>query len=96
MTQSPQGLTEFHWLIEVLQTVDVGILVLDLEYRITAWNGFMENNSGINSTQALDQSLFTVFPEVSQASLVCQSKIERILSSSILSVSSRLRKSFLI
>jgi diguanylate cyclase len=66
MTQSPQGLAEFHWLIEVLQTVDVGVLVLDLEYRITAWNGFMENNSGINSMQALDQSLFTVFPEVSQ------------------------------
>ena len=66
MTQSHKTLTEFHWLIEVLQTVDVGILVLDLEYRITAWNGFMENNSGIDSVNALDQRLFDVFPEVSQ------------------------------
>ncbi|WP_320825380.1 diguanylate cyclase [Reinekea sp.] len=66
MTQSHNPLTEFHWLIEVLQTVDVGVLVLDLEYCITAWNGFMENNSGIDSVNAMDQSLFDVFPEVPQ------------------------------
>ncbi|EAR07964.1 sensor domain-containing diguanylate cyclase [Reinekea blandensis] len=59
------GLAEFHWLIEVMQTVDVGVLVLDLEYQITAWNGFMENNSGIDSADALGRSLFDVFDDLS-------------------------------
>jgi len=65
MSQGDKGLSEFHWLIEVLQTVDVGVLVLDLEYQITAWNGFMENNSGIDSASALGKSIFDVFDEIS-------------------------------
>ncbi|MEJ2041742.1 MAG: diguanylate cyclase [Reinekea sp.] len=65
MTQTQTDLTDFHWLLEVLQTVDVGILVMDLEYNITAWNGFMENNSGIDSANALGRCLFDVFEEVS-------------------------------
>ncbi len=66
MSQGHEGLTEFHWLAEVLQTVDVGVLVIDLQYSITAWNGFMENNSGIDSADALGQNLFDVFKEVSE------------------------------
>ena len=65
MSQGHHGLEEFHWLIEVLQTVDVGVLVLDLEYKVTAWNGFMENNSGIDSVDALDKSIFDVFEDLS-------------------------------
>jgi diguanylate cyclase (GGDEF)-like protein len=65
MSRGDNQLAEFHWLIEVLQTVDVGVLVLDLEYKITAWNGFMENNSGIDSSEALDRSLFDVFEDIS-------------------------------
>jgi diguanylate cyclase (GGDEF)-like protein len=65
MSNLNHGLEEFHWLIEVLQTVDVGVLVLDLDYKVTAWNGFMENNSGIDGTDALGESLFDVFPEIS-------------------------------
>lgn len=64
MGHPDNGLAEFHWLIEVLQTVDVGVLVLDLDYKITAWNGFMENNSGIDSVDALGQSLFDVFDDL--------------------------------
>ncbi len=65
MSQGKHGLEEFHWLIEVMQTVDVGVLVLDLEYRVTAWNGFIENNSGIDSADAMGRSLFDVFPDLS-------------------------------
>jgi diguanylate cyclase (GGDEF)-like protein len=65
MSQDQHGLEEFHWLIEVLQTVDIGVLVLDLEYQITAWNGFMENNSGIDPVDALGKSIFEVFDELS-------------------------------
>lgn len=65
MSHNDQSLSEFHWLIEVLQTVDIGVLVLDLDYKITAWNGFMENNSGIDGVDALDKSIFDVFDELS-------------------------------
>ncbi|MFQ3229067.1 diguanylate cyclase [Reinekea sp.] len=65
MTNPNDNLKEFHWLVEVLQTVDVGVLVLKLDYTITAWNGFIENNSGIDSADALGKNLFDVFPEVS-------------------------------
>jgi PAS domain-containing protein len=65
MSEPNDFLKEFHWLIEVMQTVDVGVLVLDMNYTITAWNGFIENNSGIDSADALGQNLFEVFPEVS-------------------------------
>ena len=65
MTNSQSDLTDFHWLFEVLQTVDVGILVMDLEYNITAWNGFIENNSGIDPADAIGRCLFDVFHEVS-------------------------------
>lgn len=64
MTQGQNDLTEFHWLIEVLQTVDVGVLVLDLNYMITAWNGFMENNSGIDPADAIGKNLFDVYNEI--------------------------------
>lgn len=66
MANNASGLSEFHWLFEVLQTVDVGVLVLDRQYRITAWNGFMENHSGIDSLDAIGSSLFDVFAEVSE------------------------------
>lgn len=65
MTQPTHDLAEFHWLIEVLQTVDIGILVLDLDYQITAWNSFMENNSGIDYEDAIGRSIFTVFADIS-------------------------------
>lgn len=64
MTQTENGISEFHWLFEVLQTVDVGVLVLDLDYQITAWNGFMENNSGIDPSDAIGQNLFSVYDEI--------------------------------
>jgi len=37
---------EFHWLMNIVQNLDVGLVVLDREYRIQVWNGFMESHSG--------------------------------------------------
>jgi diguanylate cyclase (GGDEF)-like protein/PAS domain S-box-containing protein len=63
----PQGdIRDFHWLVEVLQTVDIGIVVLDMEFNITAWNGFIENNSGVDSAEALGQNIFNVFDDLSE------------------------------
>ena len=44
-------LDEFHRILDILQTIDVGLVVLDHNYQITLWNGFMENHSGYNLSQ---------------------------------------------
>ena len=60
-------LKEFHWLMVMLQTIDVGIVLLDRNYGIHAWNGFMENHSGIRPENVRNKNLFELFPEVDAA-----------------------------
>jgi diguanylate cyclase (GGDEF)-like protein len=57
---------EFHWLMDMLQTIDVGLVVLDRKYRVQAWNSFMENHSGKPPHQVREKVLFDVFPEISE------------------------------
>ena len=56
--------SELHWLLAVVQSIDVGIVVLDLQCQVQVWNSFMENRSGVPSKQAIDQSFFALFLEV--------------------------------
>lgn len=65
MTQD-LDLTDFHWLMDMLQTIEVGVVVLDRDYRIKAWNGFMENHSGKCAEDVRGQILFEVFAEISE------------------------------
>jgi diguanylate cyclase len=55
---------ELHWLMEMLHTIDVGLVVLDREYKVQIWNGFMENHSGLLPREAKDQVLFDLFDEI--------------------------------
>ncbi|WP_115717168.1 PAS domain-containing protein [Gallaecimonas mangrovi] len=57
-------LNEIHWLVELLQNVDVGMMVLDKEYKVQSWNGFLENHSGMLPSQVKGKVLFDVFPEL--------------------------------
>ncbi len=57
---------EFHWLMDILQTVDIGLVVLDRQYTIKLWNSFMENHSGLRPDQAKEKNLFELFPEVEE------------------------------
>lgn len=57
-------ITELHWLLDVVQSIDVGVVVMDREYRIEVWNSFMENHSGRGSDEVSGQPLFDVFPEI--------------------------------
>ena len=38
---------EVHWLLDIVQCIDVGVVVLDRQYRVEVWNAFMENHSGL-------------------------------------------------
>ena len=66
MSDSQLEMTEFHWLMDILQTIDVGLVVLDRSYSIKLWNGFMENHSGIRPDQAKGQNLFLLFSEIDE------------------------------
>lgn len=55
---------ELHQLIEMVQTIEVGLVVLDKEYRVQLWNGFMENHSGVSPNDLREKNLFDVFPEL--------------------------------
>ncbi|WP_248744985.1 diguanylate cyclase [Pseudomonas sp. MWU12-2037] len=57
-------LNEFHWLLAIVQSIDVGVVVLDRDYCVQVWNTFMENRSGVQPKDASGQSFFSLFPEV--------------------------------
>ncbi|UQI28924.1 diguanylate cyclase [Pseudomonas bijieensis] len=57
-------LNEFHWLLAVIQSIDVGVVVLDRDYRVQVWNTFMENRSGVQPKDAHNQLIFSLFPEI--------------------------------
>lgn len=64
MVEKSVDIKEFHWLMDMLQTIDVGLLVLDHNYQVQVWNSFMENHSGISPIVAKDVSIFDLFPDV--------------------------------
>ncbi|MBM6552012.1 sensor domain-containing diguanylate cyclase [Marinomonas ostreistagni] len=74
---SQNDMTELHWLFDMLQHIDVGLVVINDQYQVQLWNGFMENHSGISSTSAKEQSLFDLFPTLNQQWL--QSKLDNVL-----------------
>lgn len=57
----------FHWLVSMLESVEVGLVVLDLDFRVQAWNGFMENHSGITASKIRNRVLFELFPNIPEA-----------------------------
>ena len=59
-------LKELHWLMEMLHNIDVGLVVLDKEYKIQIFNGFMENHSGYFPREVKDKVLFKLFEEIPQ------------------------------
>ena len=69
---------ELHWLMHMLTHMDVGIVVFDRQGKIQVWNNFMENHSGVSSTEIKeDQSLFELFPVFKESWL--QSKLDSAL-----------------
>lgn len=57
-------LSELHWLLDVLQSIDVGLVVLDNDYRVQVWNTFMANHSGLPAQEVINQPFFKLFPDV--------------------------------
>jgi len=57
---------DVHWLMDILQNIDAGLVVMDKDYKVELWNSFMQNHSGKAPEAVLKQSIFKVFPELSE------------------------------
>jgi diguanylate cyclase (GGDEF)-like protein len=57
-------LKEFHWMMDMLQNIDVGLVVLNKNNEVQLWNSFMENHSGLIATETRNRNLFEIFPEI--------------------------------
>lgn len=64
MGSSSIDIKEFHSLFNILQTIDVGLVVLDRQHKIKIWNSFMENHSGLVSAQVKNKDIFSLFKEL--------------------------------
>ncbi len=51
-------------MLEMIQTIDVGLVVLDKNYQVQVWNNFMETHSGLRPDQVQAKSLFELFPDL--------------------------------
>ncbi len=70
------SLNEFHWIMDMVQTIDAGLVVLDKNFKVQLWNGFMSNHSGLSPRKVQDTVLFEHFPELPETWL--RSKIESV------------------
>ena len=59
-----QHIIESDWLKEMLHSINVGLVVVDLEYRIKVWNEYMEDRSGFSAEQVMDKVVYELFPEI--------------------------------
>jgi diguanylate cyclase (GGDEF)-like protein len=64
MANKSADLKEFHWLMDMIQTIDVGLVVIDREYAVRVWNGFMQNHSGKAPHDVIGHNLFALFESI--------------------------------
>lgn len=76
MPLDPQSVSSLHWMADMVESVEVGLVVLDLEFRVQMWNGFMEHHSGMTASKIHNQVLFELFPDIPRAWL--SSKVEAV------------------
>lgn len=68
---------EVHRLLDIAQCIDVGVVVLDRQYRLEVWNAFMENHSGLGPGRVQGRSLFELFPDIDRPWL--ERKVESVV-----------------
>ncbi|EPJ44888.1 MAG: hypothetical protein OFPII_31670 [Osedax symbiont Rs1] len=50
--------------LELLQFLDVGLIVINCDFKVQLWNNFMSNHRALPAVDALNQDLFKVCPDV--------------------------------
>ncbi len=67
MVSSESEMSEIHWMMDVLQSIDVGLVVIDKDLTVQIWNGFMENHSGIKPHDVLNKNILESFPDIPES-----------------------------
>lgn len=57
---------DIHWIMVLLESIDVGVVVLDRDYNVKIWNNFMVNHSGLRPEDIRGENLLQKFPEIPQ------------------------------
>lgn len=55
---------EMHWFMALLQAIDVGLVVIDRDYKVQVWNSFMENHSNMRPDHVIGRKLFDLFDDI--------------------------------
>lgn len=64
MSKTDAFINDFHWVMDILQNIDVGLVVLDEEFNVQLWNSFMQNHSARPPSEVLGRNIFELFPEL--------------------------------
>jgi len=51
---------------ELLDSIEVGIVVLDRNFKVQVWNKFLENHGAKKANEIIGDSLFSHFPEIEE------------------------------
>lgn len=62
MAADTSSFTDMHWLLDIIQSTDIGIVVLDKEFSIQVFNRFMQVHSAIGPEDAIERCVFDLFP----------------------------------
>ena len=64
MSERASFASEYYWLQGVTQSLDVGLIVLDLDYHVVLWNEFMDNHYCGGSPNVLGRTIFELFDDL--------------------------------
>jgi len=59
-----ENIDELHWMMGMLHSINAGLVVIDMHFRVKIWNEFMENRSGLKINKASDQLIFDLSKEI--------------------------------
>lgn len=62
MQQDTASFQDLHWLLDIIQSTDIGIVVVDRHFNIEIYNRFMQVHSNIGAEDVIGSSIFDVFP----------------------------------
>lgn len=65
MIDSPE-FEQFNWMVDMVQNIDMGLMVVNRDFNIQMWNGFMVHHTGKHGNKVNGRSLFDVFPEIQE------------------------------
>ena len=74
----PVSLESLPLLEFIVDKINVGIFVIDAEFRVAVWNRFMETHSGRRAQNVVGKNLFEAFPELVESEKWLRRKVHNI------------------